>query len=284
MKFVNVVVGILALYITAFAETHITGDITGMTFESSGNPFIVEQDILLPAESKAVIKDGCVFLFKPFTGLTIHGHLAVEGTVENPVIFSSVNDGEFNPSSEQLPNPFDWNGILLSRESGTVSIKNFGLRFSVYGIKSQNTNIILENGLFRQNGQFHFTINDKIQFVQDNIPYSYNGTLVEQDKKPAKPNQPDGKGVSGKPATSTTKSIIRYSCLGIGLVGGICSAIFGVQALNDYSDLNDASTGVIETKYYDEYYNKFKKSQAIAIGTGIVGGLGLTGFVLTFVF
>ena len=35
-----------------FAETHITGDITGMTFESGGNPYIVEQDILVPAGNK----------------------------------------------------------------------------------------------------------------------------------------------------------------------------------------------------------------------------------------
>lgn len=292
MKLVNIVAGILALVFSVFAETHITGDITGMTFESGGNPFIVEQDILIPAESKAVIKEGCVFLFKPFTGLTIHGHLAVEGTLEKPVVFSSVNDGEFNPSSEQLPNPFDWNGILLSRESGTVSIKNFGLRFSVYGIKSQNTNIILENGIFRQNGQFHFTINDKIQYVQDNIPYSYNGTLVEQDKKPSKPKQPEGNGVSGKPATSTTKNVIRYSCLTIGVVGGVCGVIFGVTANSIYnnfkadypegSDINEPTP--VPRKPHAVYEDELYKNLSYAIGSGVVGVLGLTGFALTFVF
>jgi hypothetical protein len=273
--FKNIVSFIFILVMTVFSETHITGDITGMTFESGGNPYVVEQDILIPAGSKAIIKNGCIFLFKPFTGLTVHGQLAVEGTQENPVIFSSISESKFNPESEQLPNPFDWNGILISRESGTVIFKNFKLQFSVYGIKSQNTNITLENGIFYQNGQFHFTINDKIQFVQDNIAYSYNG-------KPG-PIKPSIVEHGEKSGPSKTRTIIRYTSLGLGIVGGIGGIVFGIKANNSYREWND-KTDSLDQKRYDDYERDFKFIRGIAIGSGVFSTIGFTAFGLTFAF
>ena len=256
------------------AETHITGDITGMTFESGGNPYIVEQDILIPSGNKAVIKEGCVFLFKPFTGLTVHGHLIIDGTAEQPVTFTSINDGEFNSASEQLPNPFDWNGILVTRESGTVVMKNFKLLFSVYGIKSQNVNIEIDNGTFRQNGQFHFTINDKIQFVQDNIPYTYHHDDSKDSDKPEPPPQPAAK------ATPRGVKIARFTCLGFGIAGAAAAVGFGIN------------TAVVYTKFdagnYDISYNGMRRLfyhnvTGTVIG-GAVGVLGFTGFGLTFLY
>ncbi|MBN1576115.1 MAG: hypothetical protein JW913_06165 [Chitinispirillaceae bacterium] len=265
------------------AETHITGDITGMTFESGGNPFIVEQDILIPAGNKAVIKEGCVFLFKPFTGLAVHGHLLVDGTQEQPVIFTSINDGEYNTTSEQLPNPFDWNGILVSRESGTVSLKNFCLRFSVYGIKSQNTNIQIDNGLFRQNGQFHFTINDKIQFVQDNLAYSYSGA-GESAATPDKPVVPDKPGQPGNKKESTkTVKIIRYSCLGAGIAGTVVGVVYGIKTGIHYTAWNEKSKS---GQTYDD--NKERSTFWSNVTGTIIGSsfgvLGLGGFGITFLF
>jgi len=286
---------VIVLSLCVQAETHITGDITGMTFESGGNPYIVEQDILIPAGNKAVIKNGCVFLFKPFTGLTVHGHLVVDGTQEAPVIFSSINDGDFNTTSEQLPNPFDWNGVLISRESGTVTFKNFALRFSVYGIKSQNTNIVIENGLFRQNGQFHFTINDKIQFVQDNIPYSYDGAGDFDGKSPV--NKPAGTSNNGKQKPSTKRLVVRYGSLGIGGICTIGSIVYGLECKKNVSNITaiDIRSELPEIKKSEDLLkplriqrdvekNNFNTNQTIAIATGVLAALGYIGFGLTFVF
>jgi hypothetical protein len=271
----------LLFFLTAavFAETHITGDITGMTFESGGNPYIVEQDILIPTGNKAIIKEGCVFLFKPFTGLTVHGHLLVDGTQEQPVIFTSFNDGEYNTASEQLPNPFDWNGILVTRESGTVALKNFSLRFSVYGIKAQNTNIQIDNGLFRQNGQFHFTINDKIQFVQDNIAYSFSGSdsTVIQDK----PKQPLIQKQTGtKKESSTAVKIIRFSSLGIGIAGTVTGVALGIKTAVHLAEWN----AHINEWDYGKESKKHSGYQAGTIIASSVAALGFVGFGISFLF
>ncbi|MBN1759088.1 MAG: hypothetical protein JW863_12260 [Chitinispirillaceae bacterium] len=258
----------LLLVVPLFAETHITGDITGMTFESGGNPFIVEQDVLIPSGNKAVIKEGCVFLFKPFTGLTVHGHLLVEGTQEQPVIFSSINDGEYNSASEQLPNPFDWNGILVTRESGTVTLKNFKLFFSVYGIKSQNPNIVIDNGTFRSNGQFHFTINDKIQFVQDNIPYSYKYDEKNAPDKPA----PIGGGTAKSPTSKRTK-IVRYSALGVGIAGTVTGVAFGIKTgihLAEWN-ANNGKPGWTDREKILKDHNTYLAGTIIGSALGVLG-------------
>jgi hypothetical protein len=268
----------LTLVTFTFAATHITGDITGMTFEASGNPYIVEQDILIPSGNKAVIKEGCVFLFKPFTGLHVHGHLLVDGTKDEPVIFTSINDGEFNSASEQLPNPFDWNGILVTRESGTVAIKHFALRFSVYGIKSQNPAIRVDNGLFRQNGQFHFTINDKIQFVQDNIPYSYTPSDNKKDDKPKPPTPPKAEG--DKKSPSKAVKIVRYTSLGVGIAGVGVGIVSGINSTITYIRWD---TGRYDIPY-SEMEKKFFNSIALTSVSSGLGIIGFTTFAITFRF
>jgi hypothetical protein len=270
-------VAILSSFCFLQAETHITGDISGMQFDASGNPFIVEQDIVIPDGKKVAIKDGCVFLFKAFTGLQVQGQLSVEGTQKKPVVFTSINDGDFNHSSQQLANPFDWNGMLIARESGAVSLSNFAFRFSVYGIKSQNTNIKIDNGVFRQNGQFHFTINDKIQFVQDNLPYSYKGS--DDNGGTVIPNV-----VNGNKTTSKKVRIIRYASLGVGIAGVIGGGVFGIVANNAYNDWVKRSK---DPNFYESFHkdeDKFNTDLTITCIAGGVGLLGLAAFGISFAF
>lgn len=255
-----------------FGETHISGDISEMQFDPSGNPYIVEQDILVPTNSKVSIKNGCVFLFKPFTTFTVQGKLIVDGTLESPVVFSSINDGKYNPASEQLPNPFDWNGIFVTRESSNVSLKNFTLGYSVYGIKSQNPNIEIENGIFFQNGQYHFTINDKIQPVQDRIPFTYklNDTTTTVGGTDKQPSQ----------RISNNKKILRYSSLGVGIGGIVIGGIFGASSVMIYSDWKNDN----DENSFPMYQRKFNNSLAGTIAFSALGLLGFTGFTLTFIF
>ncbi len=64
-KFNRIIIAIIPVVVlslqTANAETPITGDISEMTLESGGNPYVVEQDILIPEGKKAVIRGGACF-------------------------------------------------------------------------------------------------------------------------------------------------------------------------------------------------------------------------------
>jgi hypothetical protein len=241
---------VLSLLLPAFAETHISGDIKSAALDSTGNPYIVDQDVVVPTGKKLTIREGCVFLFKGFTGLNVNGQINVAGSSRHPVVFTSVNDGDFNPKSDQLPNPFDWNGILVAKESSGALFDNIQLRYTVYGIKSQSTNVSIKNGIFRQNGQFHFTVNEKIQYVQDNIPYSYSGAAGEPEKavsqnlKTAADKMPEAQ----KAKTSNNTLVFRYTSLGVGIVGIAAGSILLIPWSNAKKELS-LSTSEFYAKY-----------------------------------
>jgi hypothetical protein len=173
MKKSKMIFFIFMIIFPAFSQTNLSGNIGGMTIERVGNPFVVSDNLTIPAGKKLLIKEGCVLLFKPFTGIIVEGDLEVEGTLEKPVVFTTENDSMFNPESKQTPNPFDWNGILISKKAGTVKLSNFVLKFSVYGVKSSKEGFIINNGTFSRNGQFHVTVKEEMEKVVDDVPFNF---------------------------------------------------------------------------------------------------------------
>ena len=273
---------LIAGVMTLHAETRLSGEIHSASLDASGNPYIIDKDISVPSGKQLVIKEGCVFLFNGFTGIAVLGDLSVEGSSDKPVIFTSVNDGDFNPKSTQLPNPFDWNGIIITHESGSVHMQNFQLRYSVYGIKSQNTLMTIQNGVFRQNGQFHFTMDDKIQYVQDNIPYSYN--IGSSGEKPAAGEAAAKTKQANKSSSSSTRNIIRYSSLGVGVVGIALGAVFAVQANSTVNKMNNLNPSVENQTQWNNLNSDRQNQQTLCAVFFGLGGVGVAGFVLTFVF
>jgi hypothetical protein len=283
---------VVALAAALFAETHLSGDIKTAAIDSTGNPYIVDQDIVVPAGKKVTIKEGCIFLFKGFTGLNVSGQINVAGSAKHPVVFTSVNDGDYNPKSDQLPNPFDWNGMLIAKESGGALLEDFSLRYSVYGVKSQTANVSIRGGVFRQNGQFHFTINEKIQYVQDNIAYSYTATPGEPERAgttvagegSAKPSQQQSK------KSEKGRVIFRYTSLGVGVVG-IAAGSLMLLPWSDAKkqiDMPDSVFGMKHPANADTLWRQYTASVngwgAGSIISYFLGLLGLIGFGVSFAF
>jgi hypothetical protein len=280
---------VLSCLFSIGAETHISGDIRTATLDATGNPYIIDQDIVVPVGKRLTIKEGCVLLFKGFTGINVFGQLTVSGTTKQAVIFTSINDGDFNTKSEQLPNPFDWNGILIARESTGSSLQNFQLRYSVYGIKSQNPNVTIQGGIFRQNGQFHFTINDKIQYVQDNLSYSYKGTEGGADASSNAVKESQGNAAASaasseaKQPVSNSKLVWRYASLGVGVVGIVAGTVCLIQRNKALSDRDNRNVTTSSTMW-DDLNSRANGLTAGTIISYALGAIGLTGFTLTFVF
>jgi hypothetical protein len=267
--------------------TLLSGGIDGITFDVSKNPYIVEKDIIVPKGKSVVIPEGIVLLFNPFTGFQIFGRLVVQGSGDRLVVFTSINDNIHNPQSEQLPNPFDWNGVFVSKDADGAFLNHFSLKYSVYGVKSQCKNIIIQNAVFQQNGQFHFTVNEQIQMVQDNIPFSYGDSTKEQVSP--KPDIYKTVVTSQNKSTDRTKkvSIIRFTSLGVGVVGGVAAAIFAVKMDQNWTEMSKISSDGGKNSAsgdFDSYEKMYKKDLAGLIVSGTLGGLGLIGFGISFAF
>jgi hypothetical protein len=174
-----------------FSETHLSGDITAVLFDSTRSPFVVDSDVVVPYGKNIAIGPGCVFLFNAYTSLSVAGSIAVNGDSTAPVVFTSANDNTYNIQSKQPPNPFDWNGIVISAEAKDAVVRNFKLMFSVYGIKSFRQNIRIEKGVFRRNGRSHLAVNGVVQQVEDNIPFSIGipDTVVPEVSLPRAPTE-----------------------------------------------------------------------------------------------
>jgi hypothetical protein len=223
--------GLFGVFLWCFScgETRLSGDISSISFAVAGNPFIIEKDIEVPPGKKVVVGPGCVFLFKEFTGLKVRGSFMVRGGAESPVVFTSIRDTVYSKTPGTLPNPFDWNGFFIEKSADSVYLSNFHFLYSVYGIKSQKEDIVINGGLFKSNGQFDLTVNDRIQYIQVDLPYYYR-------MQPP----PDKPGTTGANAGKPLKMKIAHCCLFSTPVFLIAGGVLYYFAHQDYKAAKDA--------------------------------------------
>jgi hypothetical protein len=277
MTGLKTILTLLASIAVVGAQTAISGNLGNMTLDSTGNPFIVEKDITVPKGKSLTINEGCALIFKQFTGLTIQGSCTANGTKEHPVVFTSINDAMYNKTTAQEAGAFDWNGITVQKKSGPAVFNFIEVRYSVYGIKSQNPGIVIRQSMFNQNGQFHFTVNEKIQTVQESQPYSFNDTPQPQTSTAA----------SVKTEKSGKLKLIRYGLLGVGSVGAVAGIITTINAASKYSDwkhIEQETDPLPPVGKYEDLKDKYHSALVPAVICDILGGLGLAGFCITFAF
>lgn len=280
---------IALLFVSVQAFTQIGGTIATTEFSSDSSPYVVDKDIIIPKGKTLTITKGCVFLFKPFTGIIVHGILEIEGSPAKPVILTSFNDNNYNDQAKMLPNPFDWNGILIHSAANGARIQSCVISFSVYGVKSQTARLNIENGTFKQNGQFHCTVNDKILPVVDKIPFSWKPDIVDEAIIISVDSITQEKEIRIK----RTRQIIRYSGLGLTIAGAGMGTIFLIKDMNsrkivrEYEEAQRAGEDPPPSSSLDKTtaaFNRQPTEERVAIASYILGCLGLAGFTLTFVF
>lgn len=281
------------------ALTTISGDIHNQTFDTIGSPYLIVNDIVVPSGTICIIDKGVVFLFKSFTGLTVNGRLTVNGTPDQPVIFTSANNFLYNINSVQPPQPFDWNGIIIAPESYGSTFNHIVLSYSVYGIAAKTPNLSIEKGTFVNNGQFDLTIKDKIQNVKNDAPFSYYSELLQTT--PVAKQPPDSSTITTAPPvqkpgnqSSNKWNILRYGLLGAWATGTAGVIAGSVMAYDNKKNIESMGPEQINPDT-DTYYRSsdkavkdekklFTRNTAGSIAAGIIGVLGLTGFTLTFFF
>ncbi len=283
MKIYQVILWILATTGLILAEFKLSGKIQDMTLVPENSPYLITDNLIVPAGQKLVIPSGCVLLFKPFTGLTVEGVLEVNGTAEKPVVFTSENDTRYNPASSQFPNPFDWNGIIVNKNAGAIQLSNFSIKYSVYGLKSYKEDIIIVDGVFQSNGQSNLTVFETMKNVADGIPYNYrlepqtnqkgqlSGGFTDHDTQPAQSeNKKEKKSVS-------KYKMGAYGCAGAGVVCLGITAYFVSQVI-----VNQKRYLSSETKADIDLYKSMRSSSGLYAAVSVVPTLLFTGGTIFF--
>jgi len=266
--------------------------------------YSITGDIFISPGSTVNVRAGTVFLFKEFTGIHVQGALYVNGTAEEPVVFTSVNDTARIRKSSVQAAPFDWNGIDIYDDALGTTFNHCCIQYSVYGIRSQTEYLKLENVTLANNGRSDFTVKNERKEVT--VPFSYifeykpvrpDTTRINIDtvsyradsvtsKKPSMGVEPE----SGKKENRRMKVLLRVSGLALTLGGGALGAYFGEEYLDsrerfkELSVLDDTEKRIYTSK---DWYNARDKRDKYLIKSAVSGGvavIGLTSFIFSFAF
>ena len=152
-----------------FNGIRLTGTIAGNSFLSNaGIPYILEEDddqagsIFVPVGSTLTIEAGAIFKmtgssywYGKGTGLEIAGTLLANGTIESPVVFTSIHDDTVggdtnNNGSSTAPTKGDWTRQLI-QPGGTATFEHVMISYAGGSVYGQTAEGILNNG-----GTLHF--------------------------------------------------------------------------------------------------------------------------------
>jgi len=241
-------------------------------------PYLVTSDIYVPAGKTVSVQAGTVFLFKNFTGLHVQGTLAIKGSAEKPVIFTSENDRRFNPAASLNPNPYDWNGIFIHDDAIGTDLQNFEIGYSVYGINSLTKFIRIASGVFHDNGRANLTIEGLPQTVTAaGGPFSYSLSVknASVDGVPVK--------ILSDPE-AVKRNTLRIGGLAVFLTSCALDAIFAIQTNSWQKQMNVISKDLYsyeKTDFVNAQAGRNKNIAGVAV-TSTLALIGAAGFSLSF--
>jgi hypothetical protein len=278
------------------AASTISGELFESRLSPAGATYVVDKDLVVPVGRKVTVPQGTVFLFKQFVGVRVDGEMVVAGSAAKPVVFTSINDTVYAPATGQLANPFDWNGVLVAPGAKGLTAANLRLTYSVYGIKSQSPNLRLADAVFAQNGQFHVVVNDAVQPVQDNLPFSYGAPVVDANRRISEGSVQPGQASAAPPlapqpqaARSHSRKGFRIVCLATAVAAAGLGTYFQVRA-GQYRDQRDSyhEDASLDPQVGSEKWQAAEDSrqgnEAGAIASFGVSAALLVGFGVSFAF
>jgi len=108
----------LLVLVTVKPSRGLEGDLSSnQTWTAANSPYTIDKDVLVPAEVTLRIAPGTQILFSPGTSLIIEGELHAVGSLENPILFSSVSES---------PTPGSWGQIRFVTVDTTLSYNDDG--------------------------------------------------------------------------------------------------------------------------------------------------------------
>jgi hypothetical protein len=116
------------------------------TVWTNDKPIVIFDSIAINPNSKLIIEAGTRIFSNNNSYIWVAGSLIVNGTVENPVIFSGIRTDEYYKNI-----PGQWGGIRFFRFSKDNSIKNCQIRNATIGIQVDSLSVNTQPKLLLEN-------------------------------------------------------------------------------------------------------------------------------------
>ena len=280
-----VFLALLTAVTVAQAQTYLTGEMSGSLGPGT---YIVTGTIYVLRGQTLKILPGTFLYFDQFSGITVLGTLFSEGSLDSPVVMTSIRERE-DTAIRQRSEAFDWNGIEITTEASYVEFRNTRIRHSVYGfnIKNNQTNIKLERVEFYNNGYASVVREGNMVEVQQNVPFSITwniGSDVGSRERMVIRNEEEhgGRPAAPPPAPRTAppragRDVAKPLLLAGGgaavVTGGV---LFVVQTVayrrnRDYYEMQTTPQGAQYHRTQMESSSTWRWIGAALAGAGVVG-------------
>ncbi len=209
---VRVLLSIIIIFISVFfftpkaqASTIVTDDITSdTTWTLSGSPYVLLNYINVYQGTTLTIQPGVIVKSSTDDGLSVTGSLIANGTLSQPIIFTSYKDdsvgGDTNADGVSYPAARDWKGLYINdptsrsvfshiifnysyspfyiSDTPTFNMTDFRASNFIYGpVFANNTNGVVD-GYYVENGRNNFDICNNSSVTMNNFDIGYS-TMFE---------------------------------------------------------------------------------------------------------
>jgi len=138
------------------AQTYVSGVVFGI-WSAVGNPYVVEDDLIVPADKTLRINEGVQLYFVANDSLSVYGRLTVAGTLANPVTFEchSLNQNQWKgiyfKAGAMDDGEIAYANITGSFVGVSVSYCNAGVNHTSIVAKARGFDLMYANGYFTDN-------------------------------------------------------------------------------------------------------------------------------------
>jgi hypothetical protein len=143
------IIAALGCFCFISADTKVSGLQSGV-WQNKDNVYVLEGEVTIPKGLLLTIESGVIVKSNGDYGIIVDGDLAVSGSVEGPVCFTSFADdrtgGDTNKDGiESGPTPLDWRGIKINNAQSKSVFKNIRIRHSREPFVSVSTHLSIDS-------------------------------------------------------------------------------------------------------------------------------------------
>ena len=231
------------------AETNICGTITNAHWTLAGSPYVITCNSSF-ASRTLTIDPGVTVKFQPGTKLDVAGVLLAQGTLSNPITFTS---------NKTTPARGDWAGLALHAGSGGSVLRYVIVEYGT-GISADNTSLRIEYANIRYNSSSgaylnyaqatisHSTIYSNTASAGAGVNIRFGSTTLDSNQITWNSSGTRGGGIAGyawqgSGFITVTNNLIEHNAVSSYGGGGILfDSINGLIADNTITD-NSGGTG-----------------------------------------